>query len=380
MLVLQPTSFCNIDCDYCILPGRSLKNLMADETLKAVVSNLAHDQLFSPRLTILWHSGEPLAAGIDFYRRAFDIVSYHMPRKVEVRHSILTNGTLIDEKWAEWFLDNGVRIGVSCDGPAFLHDSRRKTRSGKGTHEKVMRGIRVLQEHGIDFYILSVLSAASLKCAAEILQFAKQNNVKAICFNIEETEGINASSTLAADQIESYVEGFFQELLRHSFESGDGPWIRELDEMIPRFFRNDTGDLENHLTQPFKIITVDVNGGWTTFSPELAAQNFCFGNLSESPISQHLAGSAFQNVNRQILAGIEKCRNECEYFAVCGGGAPSNKYAELGSFDVSETKYCRTMIKAVASVCMAGLGQFVLREPLAEGSRPTPPGERIEVV
>jgi len=362
MLVLQPTSFCNIDCDYCFLPGRNIKTLMTDATLRNVIDNLTKDNLLSTKLTILWHSGEPLVAGVDFYRRAFDMVSYRIPSGVKVTHSILTNGTLIDDSWAEFFLENDVRIGVSCDGPEFLHDMRRKTRSGQGTYNRVIRGIKTLQGHGIDFYVLSVLSTASLKCADQILQFAKDNSIRALCFNIEETEGINSSKTFGSKGLEADVAGFFHELLRRTFESAESPWIRELDEMFPRFFRISDKDLENHLTEPFRIVTVDAAGRWSTFSPELAAAGFCFGDLNQGPISFHIADSNFWEVHRAISAGVDMCRGECEYFAVCGGGAPSNKFAERGRFDVTETKHCRTMVKTIADVCMTGMGQYVLRE------------------
>ena len=42
----------------------------------------------------------------------------------------------------------------------------------------------------------------------------------------------------------------------------------------------------------------------------------------------------------EILSGIKKCKDECEYFSLCGGGAPSNKYYENGSFDTTETNFC----------------------------------------
>ena len=36
-------------------------------------------------------------------------------------------------------------------------------------------------------------------------------------------------------------------------------------------------------------------------------------------------------------AGVELCRQECQYFSVCGGGEPVNKLSENGTFVSSET-------------------------------------------
>jgi sulfatase maturation enzyme AslB (radical SAM superfamily) len=46
-------------------------------------------------------------------------------------------------------------------------------------------------------------------------------------------------------------------------------------------------------------------------------------------------------MNDAIQAGVRKCRESCGYFGLCGGGAPSNKFAENGRFDSTETLYCR---------------------------------------
>jgi hypothetical protein len=42
-----------------------------------------------------------------------------------------------------------------------------------------------------------------------------------------------------------------------------------------------------------------------------------------------------------INAGVELCRQRCEYFSVCGGGEPVNKLFENGSFVSTDTTYCR---------------------------------------
>jgi uncharacterized protein len=43
----------------------------------------------------------------------------------------------------------------------------------------------------------------------------------------------------------------------------------------------------------------------------------------------------------EIKKGVEKCADECLYFDLCGGGTPSNKFYENGSFATSETMECK---------------------------------------
>ena len=47
-----------------------------------------------------------------------------------------------------------------------------------------------------------------------------------------------------------------------------------------------------------------------------------------------------QRMARDIARGVEACRRTCEYFSVCGGGAPVNKLTENGSFASDRTRFC----------------------------------------
>ena len=66
---------------------------------------------------------------------------------------------LIDAEWCTLFRDWKVGVGVSLDGPRDLHDANRKTRSGGGTFDKTIAGIRMLKVEQLPFHVISVLSA-----------------------------------------------------------------------------------------------------------------------------------------------------------------------------------------------------------------------------
>src|SRR5271155_3105559 len=52
------------------------------------------------------------------------------------------------------------------------------------------------------------------------------------------------------------------------------------------------------------------------------------------------ASAAMCAMTRDIAAGVTRCRESCEYFSVCAGGAPINKLTENGSFDSGPTGFC----------------------------------------
>src|SRR5215510_3664998 len=171
MGVLQPTAFCNINCSYCYLPDRSNKHVMAQSTVTRLFSEIFSSGWCAHEIIVLWHAGEPMAAPISFYREAFATIERLRPSSVTVKHSFQTNATLVNDDWCRLFREWNVGIGVSVDGPREIHDRNRKTRSGKGTFDKTMAGIRCLQKSGVSFHVLSVLSRDSLADPDGMLAF-----------------------------------------------------------------------------------------------------------------------------------------------------------------------------------------------------------------
>src|SRR5437764_1060228 len=61
LLVIQPTPFCNINCDYCYLPNRNSTKRMPVSLLVRVIEKVFASGLVRDKLGLVWHAGEPLA-------------------------------------------------------------------------------------------------------------------------------------------------------------------------------------------------------------------------------------------------------------------------------------------------------------------------------
>jgi uncharacterized protein len=132
-----------------------------------------------------------------------------------------------------------------------------------------------------------------------------------------------------------------------------------------------TENTQDQQSTPLTIISVDCHGNFSTFSPELLGLSspdygdFSFGNVMTDSFDSVLSTPKFMAVARDIAAGVHRCRDTCEYFAYCGGGAPVNKYFENGSFDSTETMFCRLSKQAVLDVVLSKLEQKVGLAPSA---------------
>jgi uncharacterized protein len=364
LLILQPSPFCNIDCDYCYLPHRMDKKRLPIELVRTAVEKVFSWGLVQDRLSIVWHAGEPLAVPISYYAEAFAAIR-SLPVAVDrIRHSIQTNGMLIDDAWCELIRKHQVNVGVSLDGPAFIHDAHRKDRRGGGTHARAMKGVKLLQGHDIPFHVIAVVSAQSLAHPDEIFEFFVANGICSVGFNIEELEGVNTSSTLSAAGTEpSAVAPFFQRLYELQRETNGAVKIREFDRAYQAIAREPgeaTTDF-NDQVRPFGILSIDADGNVSTFSPELLGArspchgDFHFGSIATCELDDLVENPAFLRVAEEIQSGVSLCAQTCEYFAYCGGGAPSNKFFELGTFAATETMYCRHVVKTPLDIVLAGL-------------------------
>jgi len=364
MVVLQPTAFCNINCSYCYLPDRDNRHVLAPSTVTRLFTELFASGWAAPHLTVIWHAGEPLVAPVAFYREAFAAIERLRPPSVAVRHAFQTNGMLIDDGWCALFRDWKVGVGVSLDGPRELHDANRKTRSGAGTFDRTVAGIRRLQAAELPFHVISVLSSASLDDPDGLLDFYLEHGIDHVCFNVEESEGSHVSQLFAGEGLQRRYEAFLRRFWHRARADGRVKFVREIDLAIPRVFRPSEARTRNVQVEPLAMLNVDSHGNVSSFSPELlglknaAYGDFLLGNINTQSLQSIHEACLKSALHRDIQQGVAACRAECEYFSVCGGGAPVNKLFENGSFTSTTTSYCTLTQIVPTDLILEAYGRF----------------------
>ncbi len=366
-VVLQPTALCNLNCVYCYVPDRRDRSLMTAEVLEASADFLFGCHLPAGELEVHWHAGEPLAAGLAFYKRAFAVLAERAPSGFRLRHTIQTNGTLLTRQWGEFLAENDVRVGLSVDGPADIHDQSRRSLSGKGTHARVMAGYRLLRDHGIAPGAICVLRRESLAFPDRIYDFFVDAGFESFAFNVEESEGVYLQSglrELRPDDIRESYTAFMRRVWQRWRGDGCVTEIREFRQLLGALvsLREDGSYVrEPAETVPFRIITIARDGAVSTFSPELASTpspeyaGFVLGNVLTDTPAQVAKSAAFKRLEHAIAVGRERCKQTCGYYAVCGAGFQSNRFTEHGSFHATETLTCRLHRQLLTDVVLDGL-------------------------
>ena len=260
--------------------------------------------------------------------------------------SLQTNATLINDEWCDCFRRNRIVVGVSIDGPRDIHDAHRKFRTGKGSYEMTMRGIEKLISHDIPFHTISVVTAEAMKHPSQMYEFFRDNGIYSIGFNVEEQEGVNTTSSMQGREQEKKYRQFLTTFWELSSQDGFPVELREFSQVID-MVRGELRLNQNELNHPYSILSVDWQGNFSTFDPELLSVasdqygTFNIGNIKETSLLEAAKSDTFNRLWSDMAEGVSKCKQTCEYFGLCGGGNGSNKFWEHGSLNSSETNACR---------------------------------------
>ena len=127
--------YCNNCCGYCFYHNvdQTLKKVMSFELLESFIRQ--HVELVHGNLSFIWHGGEPLLAGLDFFEEVVRLQKLLIPKNKRIRNSIQTNGTLIGKYrgWQEivtpFFylhqISNKALLQVSNQSPFFVANMDR---------------------------------------------------------------------------------------------------------------------------------------------------------------------------------------------------------------------------------------------------------------
>jgi uncharacterized protein len=336
-VVMQPTTLCNLDCTYCYLPHRASNRAMPAAVARAV-AGAVNDWAAGQRFSVVWHGGEPLAAGRD------RLAALLAPFSAEVEQHVQTNATLIDDAWCEFFAEHEVRVSVSVDGPERLNHER-VARNGRPSYDLIMRGVETLRRHGIGFSALCVVSRPEPGLATSLYEYFLDLGCDVLGINIEEQEGVNTRENAYPEEA---VVGFWAELVA-AWRRDPRIHLREVEWTLRYAGAVLDGTADEVLPRQLDPIpTVAHDGSVVLLSPELAGftdpryGDFASGNVLRTPLPEIICRAATGTPwIGEFLGGVEACRASCPYFGFCGGAHAANRYFEHGRFDGTETNHCR---------------------------------------
>ena len=327
-------AICNLDCAYCFyLPKEDLYRgssfRMSDETLESYTRQYIQNQRV-PEVNFAWQGGEPTLMGLDFFRKAVAYQQKYARPGQRIENALQTNGTLLDDEWCKFFAENRFLIGISLDGPREAHDLYRKDKGGAPTFDRVLRAVKLLKNHKVDFNILTCVSASNVERPLDVYHFLRDEiGAEYIQFipivERENTTGFQEGTVLTSRSITGEQYGRF---LISIFDE----WVcRDVGKVFVQMF--DTA-LGRWLGAPGGLCVFQETCGLALAMEHNGDVYSCdhfveprhrLGNLLETPLTE-LVGSV-----QQKQFGLDKreslphyCR-ECPVLFACNGGCPKDR-------------------------------------------------------
>ncbi|WP_229786863.1 cyclophane-forming radical SAM peptide maturase AmcB [Actinokineospora fastidiosa] len=341
VVLMQPTTLCNLDCSYCYLPERAVARRMSTAVADSVAASVRTWSRFHP-VSVVWHGGEPLAVGAPYFRGLLE--RFAPGDEHPVTHSVQTNGTLIDDQWCELFASWPVAVTVSIDGVGEANAARADW-AGQASTDRTLRGVDRLREHRIPFGLIAVVAEATPAAARELYRFACELGCVGLGVNLAEQKGVNDVPGQGAS---AEVTAFWRELAT-CWQADPHIRVRELDQAYSYLRAELAGVADARANRPlpsYPMVTWD--GDVVPIGPELAGFThprhgaFATGNVLRTQLTELVAQAPRVPWVAEAIAGASACRDSCAYYAYCRGGQVANKYFETGRFDSTETTYCRT--------------------------------------
>ncbi len=319
-LLIKPVSAdCNLRCEYCFyidhLDNVEKKPRMSDNTLEAMIkSYMKTDQ--NNQYAFGWQGGEPTLLGIKFWERVIELQKKYAPPGAVISNGLQTNGTLITDEMAQFFAEYRFLLGVSLDGPAYLHDYYRKTIGQKPTHSLVMRGIDRLKKYHVDFNILILVNNKTVKKAREIYLYLKNHGFNyhqyIPCVEFDENGNLKHFS-ITGEEWGDFLCELFDE------------WIKEdINQISIRLFDSIINYLVNKQytvcymgSDCCQYFVVEYDG--SIYPCDFFVQeNLLLGNIMKGDWRDFLISPIYKKFGKQKSLWNDYC-DKCSYLNLCHG-------------------------------------------------------------
>jgi uncharacterized protein len=298
---------------------------MSDEILeKYVVQHI--EATTDKTIFFSWHGGEPLLAGIDFFRKAVRLQQNYKPEGKEIVNGIQTNGTLINWDWAYFLAQEKFLVGISIDGPGDLHNMYRKDTDGNSSLQQVLKGYDILQRSGIKPEVLCVVSSFNVRFPLVVYDFFRELGAEYITFlPLVEQRPRSASgvsrATVPAAEFGRFLISVFDEWV----EKDIGKVKIQIIEEAAR-----TAFGQGHTLCIFRencggVPVVELNGDFYSCDHYVNKEHLV-GNIMDGSIS------GFLDSDRQKEFGMAKSLTlphfclECDVRTMCNGECPKNRF------------------------------------------------------
>jgi uncharacterized protein len=336
--VIKPTHLCNLACRYCYNEDER-NSIMSEAIMKLVIQETfryCREIDKNTCVDFIWHGGEPLLAGLDFFEKVI-IAQQLYSNGMKYSNSVQTNGTLINEKWIDFFQTNKFRVSISIDGPRDINDAIRLDKGQKGSFDRIIQAIGLVKKAGLSLGVAVVISQANYNKIDELYDFLCQ---KQLPFNVIPLNYAGSARKNFVDLsisplefakawIKLYDKWFYGKKNKYVYCSDFAFKTRSIMEKIPV----DCIGSENCSKMN---ITTGPSGKIYPCATLSSDEEWCYGNIEDAPLSKLFESRPALRAQKRIPD--PECL-KCRWQKICHGGCMARSVRFFKNYDKRDF-YC----------------------------------------
>lgn len=311
---------CNLRCSYCYylekkeLYPNELSCKMSDKTLELFIQQYIEAQSMQDIL-FTWHGGEPLLRPLSFYKKVLKLQQRHAHGK-HIDNCIQTNGTLLTDEWCSFLHDNGWLVGISIDGTEEMHNKNRLSRQGHPTFQEVMKGIRLLNKHQVEWNAMAVVNEDNVKHPLAFYRFFKSID----CHYIQFTPLVEQDVRIDPVEWGSFLCSIFDE------------WVKtDVGEYFVQLFDATLANWCGVAPGICSMAETCGHAGVLEYNGDLySCDHFVYpqyklGNIHQHTITEMMYSSEQLQFGKNKRDTLPRQCKRCEYLFACHGECPKNR-------------------------------------------------------
>jgi uncharacterized protein len=365
---LKLAEVCNLGCKYCyFFEHNDLSHLGAPAYMSPVIIEAAAKFLAGGarevgigNIAIALHGGEPLMLGKERFAQCCEILHREIGPHSNLRLIVQTNGLLLDDEWIELLARYGCTIGLSIDGMKESHDAIRMDKKRRGTYDRVMVALRLLQQAVADgriaaFGVLGVIGLG-MPGAATLAHFLDELKLTSFDFLVPQLHWDNVEPEMV-----DHVRQFYSEVVDAWLERGNPSiHIRTITDSFRPLLSEAAGQWRlNYIADMAEGVSIRSNGDVCVDDalPPISNKFRDTGcNVTTHSLADFYQHEVWDDIQAALLNAPAECR-ACEYFGLCGGGPLETRYSTENGF-ANKSIYCDTY-KAMFSRLRAHVENYV---------------------
>lgn len=336
-IIIKPTVLCNCSCRYCITPKEIPHSRMSLEVINVLCKSLSNSATYDS-FCFIWHGGEPMLMGIDFYERVIQAQQNWLNNKSFI-NTFQSNCTLIDDNWISFLKKYKIRVSTSLDGDKELHDINR-LKNGKGTFQETIKNIFRLREERLLAGVVTVLSKTNITYIDRIITYFSTNNISTRLNPILPCDRVGEQDDLSIHPMDyaACLIKCFDNWVDSKYSNGEKIMIAPLSDIIYNMTHEGNPRLCNFSgTCSDNFIAINPDGDIYNCGRFCDIDDFKIGNVMNIDNIDNIFDKKRELI--QWETGADNDCIDCEWFKICNRGCPNTSYLFYGKIK-DKDPYC----------------------------------------